>query len=68
MNKIRRKLSLYPATYQIKVPGKLDERWIDWSGDVTVTADCGFSALPRYIAFQKLQAMTAGAALVRRTL
>jgi hypothetical protein len=40
MNEIRRKLSLYPATYQIKVPGKLDERWIDWSGDVTVTADC----------------------------
>ena len=46
MNKIRRKLSLYPATYQIKVPGKLDERWIDWSGDVTVTADCESAEQP----------------------
>jgi len=30
-----------------------------------ITADCGFSALPRYIAKQKLAAMTGGAALVR---
>lgn len=40
MNRIRRKLSLYPATYQIKVPGKLDDSWVDWAGDLTVTADC----------------------------
>ena len=33
-----------------------------------VTADCGFSALPRYIAFQKLCAMTEGAALARAAL
>lgn len=32
---------------------------------LTVTADCGFSALPRYIARQKLDAMVAGAAIVR---
>ena len=33
-----------------------------------ITADCGFSALPRYIAKQKLAAMTAGAAQVRAAL
>ncbi len=35
---------------------------------LTVTADCGFSALPRYVARAKLQAMTAGARLVRAEL
>jgi len=33
-----------------------------------VTADCGFSALPRYIARQKLQALVDGAKLVRQEL
>lgn len=33
-----------------------------------ITADCGFSALPRYIAKQKLMAMTAGAASARAAL
>ena len=32
---------------------------------LTVTADCGFSALPRYLARDKLRAMTAGARLAR---
>ncbi len=32
---------------------------------LTVTADCGFSALPRYLAKQKLDAMVAGARLAR---
>jgi len=33
-----KKISLdQPATYQIKVPGHLDERWSDWSGEITVT-------------------------------
>ncbi len=35
---------------------------------LSVTADCGFSALPRYIARDKLRAMVAGAKLVRATL
>jgi len=26
-----------PATYQIKVPGELDESWSDWVGELTVT-------------------------------
>jgi 5-methyltetrahydropteroyltriglutamate--homocysteine methyltransferase len=32
---------------------------------LTVTADCGFSALPRYLARRKLEALVAGARLVR---
>ena len=32
---------------------------------LTVTADCGFSALPRYLARDKMRAMVAGAILVR---
>ncbi len=35
---------------------------------LTVTADCGFSALPRYIARQKLVAMVEGAKLARERL
>lgn len=35
---------------------------------LSVTADCGFSALPRYIARQKVEAMVAGARLVREQL
>ena len=35
---------------------------------LTVTADCGFSALPRYLARQKMQAMVAGARAVRESL
>lgn len=38
MNEVKRKLTLYQATYQIKVPGKVDAHWLDWSGEVTVTA------------------------------
>ena len=33
-----------------------------------ITADCGFSAIPRWLARAKLQAMVAGAELVRRAL
>jgi hypothetical protein len=28
-----------PATYQIKVQGKLDENWPDWAGELTVTVE-----------------------------
>jgi 5-methyltetrahydropteroyltriglutamate--homocysteine methyltransferase len=35
---------------------------------LSVTADCGFSALPRYIARQKMEAMVAGARLTRGSL
>ena len=33
---------------------------------LAATADCGFSALPRYLARQKMQALVAGAAVARR--
>ncbi len=40
MKKVKRKLTLdRPATYQIKVPGELDESWSDWIGGMTITFD-----------------------------
>jgi hypothetical protein len=39
MNQIKRKLTLYPATYQIIVPGHLDANWTEWSDRMTITAD-----------------------------
>jgi len=36
--KDRRKLTLdRPATYQITVPGELDESWSDWAGRMTIS-------------------------------
>jgi hypothetical protein len=36
--KVRQKITLdRPATYQIKVPGELDETWSDWVGGMTIT-------------------------------
>jgi hypothetical protein len=36
----KQKLTLdRPATYQIKVPGHLDESWLDWVGGMTVTVE-----------------------------
>ena len=37
--KITRKLTLYPTTYQIKVPGYLDVSWPEWDERITVTAE-----------------------------
>jgi hypothetical protein len=28
-----------PTTYQIKVPGELDENWSDWAGEMTVVVE-----------------------------
>jgi hypothetical protein len=40
MKGIKQKLTLdRPATYQIKVPGHLDESWSDWDGRMTVTVE-----------------------------
>ena len=37
---VKRKLTLdRPATYQIKVPGHLDESWSDWAGGMTITVE-----------------------------
>ena len=40
MKKVNQKLTLdQPATYQIKVPGELDESWSDWTGGMTITVE-----------------------------
>ena len=40
MKAVNRKLTLdRPATYQIKVPGHLDESWADWDRTMTVTVE-----------------------------
>jgi hypothetical protein len=40
MKKVKRKLTLDRlATYQIKVPGHLDEGWTEWDGRMTVTVE-----------------------------
>ena len=37
MNEYKQKLTLdRPATYQIKVPGELDESWSDWYSDLMI--------------------------------
>ena len=42
MENAGRKLSLdRPATYQIKVPGELDESWSDWVGEMTIRVERG---------------------------
>ena len=47
MNKSKRKLTLdRPATYQIKVPGQLDESWSDWAGGMTVIVENDDDSLP----------------------
>ena len=40
MKETKQKLTLdRPATYQIKVPGELDESWSDWDGKMTVAVE-----------------------------
>ncbi len=40
MKEVKQKLSLdRPATYQIKVPGELDESWSDWTGGMTIAVE-----------------------------
>ena len=47
MKKVKQKLSLdRPATYQIKVPGHLDESWSDWAGGMTITVESEGEGLP----------------------
>jgi hypothetical protein len=47
MKKNKQKLTLYrPATYQIKVPGELDQRWSDWYGGMTITVGKDDNGLP----------------------
>ena len=47
MKEDKRKLTLdRPATYQIKVPGELDESWSEWVGSMTIAVDSEGGGLP----------------------
>jgi hypothetical protein len=47
MKEIKKKLTLdRPATYQIKVPGHLDERLADWAGGLTITIESDVDGPP----------------------
>jgi hypothetical protein len=47
MEKSGRKLTLdRPVTYQIKVPGHLDESWSDWAGGMTIAVEVGGDGPP----------------------
>jgi hypothetical protein len=47
MKEVMQRLTLdRPATYQIKVPGELDERWTDWNGEMAVTVTRDRAAPP----------------------
>lgn len=47
MKAAKRSLTLdLPATYQIKVPGELDEHWADWNGEMAVTVASDRHGLP----------------------
>jgi hypothetical protein len=42
MKAVKQKLTLdQPATYQIKVPGHLDESWSEWAGGMAITVEGG---------------------------
>ena len=47
MKAVKQKLTLdQPATYQIRVPGHLDESWSDWAGGMTITVKYEADDLP----------------------
>jgi hypothetical protein len=47
MKEVKQKLTLdQPATYQIQVPGHLDESWSEWAGGMTITVENGDDGLP----------------------
>jgi len=47
MKEIKQKLTLdQSATYQIKVPGELDESWSDWAGGMRITIGSDDDDLP----------------------
>ena len=47
MKEVKQKLTLdQPATYQIQVPGHLDESWSEWAGGMTITVENGDDGPP----------------------
>ena len=48
MNKAEQKLTLDgPATYQIKVPGEVNERWSDWVAGMTLAVESRGPSVPK---------------------
>jgi len=46
VNKEKPQLTLdQPVTYQIKVPGELDENWPDWAGEMEVMVESDADSL-----------------------
>jgi len=46
INKEKPQLTLdQPVTYQIKVPGELDENWPDWAGEMEVMVESNADGL-----------------------
>ena len=47
MKAVKQKLTLdQPATYQIQVPGHLDESWSEWAGGMKITVENGDDGPP----------------------
>ena len=47
MKEVKQKLTLdQTATYQIKVPGHLDESWSEWAGGMVITVESGDDGPP----------------------
>jgi hypothetical protein len=47
MKEVEQKLTLDKlAIYQIKVPGHLDKRWVDWVGSITITFESEIDSPP----------------------
>ena len=47
MKEVKQKLTLdQPATYQIKVPGHLDQSWSEWAGGMSITVENGDDGPP----------------------
>jgi len=47
MKKDKQKLTLdRPVTYQIKVPGALDKKWLDWNGGVMLRVESDANGNP----------------------
>ena len=47
MDETKHKLTLdQPITYQIKVPGELDRRWLKWNGEMIITIENDDDGVP----------------------
>ena len=47
MKKAKRRLTLArPVTYEIKIPGQIDESWSDWTGGMTIVVESAGDGRP----------------------